>query len=147
MKNDYNSEKILIIVALFLFAGIIFYNAFFIPQVAMPTVIYVDSDDSASANANTDVEEIVNADDLIALPDGVDGNSNQDVTVVGKKININTATAEELATNLPGIGESIAKRIVEYRIYNGDFVSIDEIKNVSGIGEAKFEAIKELICV
>lgn len=60
------------------------------------------------------------------------------------KLNINTASVNEL-TALPGIGETIAKRIVEYREENGNFLSIEEIMEVSGIGEAKFEAIKGLI--
>lgn len=61
-------------------------------------------------------------------------------------ININTASAEEL-TVLNGIGEKIAGRIVDYRNENGKFSSIDEIMNVSGIGEKKFEKIKEHITV
>ena len=61
-------------------------------------------------------------------------------------ININTATAEEL-TQLKGIGEVIAQRIVDYRNENGAFSSIEDIMNVSGIGEKKFEAIRDNISV
>lgn len=61
-------------------------------------------------------------------------------------ININTATAAELDT-LPGIGEVLAQKIIEYRAKNGLFSSISDIKGVSGIGDAKFEAIRSLICV
>lgn len=64
----------------------------------------------------------------------------------GEKININTASVGEL-TNLPGIGEVIAERIIKYREESGDFLSIEEIMDVSGIGEGKFEAIKDLIVV
>lgn len=60
-------------------------------------------------------------------------------------ININTATAEELQ-QLNGIGPVIAERIVEYAQTLG-FKSIEEIKNVKGIGEKKFEAIKDKITV
>jgi len=63
-----------------------------------------------------------------------------------KKININTATADELAT-LPGVGNTIAKNIVEYREKNGNFKTIEELKNVKGIGDKKLEAIKGLITV
>lgn len=63
------------------------------------------------------------------------------------KVNINTASAEEMADKLNGIGIQLAKRIVDYREQNGRFKSIDEIKNVSGIGEKRFEQIKDQICV
>ena len=61
-------------------------------------------------------------------------------------ININTATQTELE-GLPGIGASIAGRIVEYRNQKGKFKTIEDIKNVTGIGENKFEQIKDFIKV
>jgi len=61
-------------------------------------------------------------------------------------ININTASVEEL-DSLPGIGPTIAQRIIDYREENGPFQTIDDIVNVSGIGPATFENIKELITV
>ena len=61
-------------------------------------------------------------------------------------ININIATVDELMT-LPGIGEVIAVRIIEYREQNGKFDDIAEIKEVSGIGDSKFETIENLITV
>lgn len=63
-----------------------------------------------------------------------------------KKVNINKATQEELDT-LPGIGPSIASKIIDYREQNGKFNSIEEIKEVSGIGEAKYEKIKDSITI
>lgn len=62
------------------------------------------------------------------------------------KININTADEVEL-DNLPGIGPSIAKKIVDYRNENGKFNNIEDIKNVSGIGDSKYEDIKDNITV
>ena len=62
------------------------------------------------------------------------------------KININTASEQQL-TLLPGIGEAITKRIVDYRTEHGDFAAIEDIMNVSGIGEKKFEQLKEYIVV
>lgn len=59
-------------------------------------------------------------------------------------ININTASESELE-QLPGIGPSISSRIVEYRNKNGKFKSIEDIKNVTGVGDSKFEKIKDLI--
>ena len=61
-------------------------------------------------------------------------------------ININTAGAAELET-LNGIGKVIAQRIIDYRTENGGFDSIEEIMEVSGIGEKKFAAIKDYITV
>lgn len=61
-------------------------------------------------------------------------------------VNINLADAQEL-TSLPGIGESTALKIVTDRQANGPFDAIEDLKRVSGIGDKKFEALRELICV
>ena len=61
-------------------------------------------------------------------------------------ININTATPEELQS-LSGIGETRAKAIIEYREKNGKFQTIEDIKNVSGIGDSTFENIQNDITV
>jgi len=63
-----------------------------------------------------------------------------------EKININTATLNEL-TKLDGVGEVIAKRIVNYRKSNGLFKSVSEIKNVVGIGDSLYAKIENYICV
>lgn len=63
----------------------------------------------------------------------------------GGLININTATVDSLMS-LPGIGEVYAKRIIEYR-NNKKFSSIEEIKNIEGIGDKTFEKLKELITI
>lgn len=62
------------------------------------------------------------------------------------KIDINTATTEQLQL-IPGIGPSIADRIIEYRTENGGFKTIEEIQNVNGIGEKKFNEMKPYIKV
>lgn len=61
-------------------------------------------------------------------------------------VNINTATQTELET-LPGIGPSTALKIINYRKENGKFSSIEDLKNVNGIGDNKFEALKKYITV
>ena len=61
-------------------------------------------------------------------------------------VNINTASEAELQT-LNGIGASTAKKIVDYRNQNGDFNTVEEIMNVSGIGQSKFDSIKNDITV
>ena len=62
------------------------------------------------------------------------------------KININTASASELS-ELPGIGYVLATRIVNYREEHGPYKTISDITSVEGIGNKRFEAIMELICV
>lgn len=64
----------------------------------------------------------------------------------GETININTATAEELQ-RLQGIGEQLSAAIVEYRQQNGDFLAIEDIMKVSGIGEKTFENISNYISI
>ena len=65
---------------------------------------------------------------------------------IGGRLNINAASVEEL-TALPGIGETLAQRIVDYREQHGDFTTVDGLRNVSGIGEKRLEAIREYITV
>ena len=65
---------------------------------------------------------------------------------VAGKININKATAEQLM-EIKGIGESYAKRIVEYREKNGPFKKIEDIMDVQGIGTKIFESIKDKITI
>jgi competence protein ComEA len=76
----------------------------------------------------------------ISIAEGSDIGDNTD-----GKIDINNATKEELIS-LPGIGEVIADRIIDYR-KNNRFKTIEDIKNVSGIGSKKYEGIKDLIKV
>lgn len=63
-----------------------------------------------------------------------------------QKVNINKANLEELMS-LPGIGESKAKEILNYREQNGPFQKIEDLTNVSGIGDSTFESIKSQITI
>lgn len=63
---------------------------------------------------------------------------------VGVKVNINTASQTELET-ISGVGPSLAAKIINYREKNGKFRSIEELKNISGIGDAKFEGMKDFV--
>jgi competence protein ComEA len=63
-----------------------------------------------------------------------------------EKININTATVDQLQT-LPGVGPSLARSILEYRQKVGKFKKIEEILNIKGMGEKKFQRIKDRLVV
>ena len=64
----------------------------------------------------------------------------------GDRININTADKAELMS-LPGIGETLAERIIAYREETGPFITPEELGEVSGIGEKKLEELLNLVCV
>lgn len=72
-------------------------------------------------------------------------NNNEVNNSDSEKININDSNEEQLMT-LPGVGEATAKKIIEYR-KNGNFETIEDIKNVSGIGDSKFDKIRDKITV
>ena len=113
--------------------------------------IYIPTKEETEAyknNENTPAESYVTASsggvNSKEATNSTQSSSTSDMS--SKKVNINTATQEELDT-LPGIGPSIASKIIDYREQNGKFNSIEEIKEVSGIGDAKYEKIKASITI
>ena len=79
-------------------------------------------------------------------PPVVSGGESDGGGAAGALININTATAAELET-LPRIGPTTAQRILDYREANGPFATIEDIQDVTGIGPATFEGLKDMITV
>lgn len=125
MENNNNAEKftikILISTAIAMVAVILYYNAIFVPK--MPPI-------SVSVTGKN-----------IKSP------SDSYKSTPVEKVNINTADENTLSENLTGIGPAIAERIISYRNHYGGFQTIDELKNVKGIGEKIFEKIKDDITV
>ncbi|MDH4359033.1 MAG: helix-hairpin-helix domain-containing protein [Candidatus Berkelbacteria bacterium] len=76
----------------------------------------------------------------------VAGASTSNSSANQSKININTASLSQL-DSLPGIGPTYAQRIIDYREANGGFQSIEEIKNIKGIGDKTFEKFKDQITI
>lgn len=101
---------------------------------ALAAADVTDDADTSTLNPNT----ILTDHDVINVP-------SLSETEIGR-ISINTATAEQL-TALPGIGTATAEKIVAYREENGFFQTLEDLMNVSGIGEAKFAALEDLICL
>ena len=104
--------------------------------------IRIPSNDEDNENEGNIIEHYITQDSGKGVIVSED-KSSENLSLV---ININTANETELE-QLPGIGASIAGRIIDYRNKNGKFKAIEDIKNVTGIGETKFEKIKDLIKV
>jgi competence protein ComEA len=64
----------------------------------------------------------------------------------GGKINLNTATLAQLDT-LPGVGPVLAQRILDHRDQHGGFRSVGDLRQVDGIGDARYEQLKDLVTV
>jgi len=82
----------------------------------------------------------------VAPSAGGSGGASGATSVPAAPVNLNLATVEQLDA-LPGVGPSTAQKIVDYRTANGGFHSVEDLKNVSGIGDAKFAALKDLVTV
>lgn len=118
--NLNKSEKILFAIFLLLSSIIILYNLLYIPS--LPDADIIKKELAFQENSSNDNENI----------NGI--------------VNINSASIDELK-EIPGVGESTAKKIIEYREQNGGFSSKFEIMNISGIGQKKFENMKNHISV
>ena len=123
MEDEKRQIRILIGIAAILCALVIGYNLFFVPGVEIVTVTVPESES------------------LLENPNGLSS------PYWNGRLNINTASVEELDEFLPGIGPVTAQKIVDYRTAYGAFSSIEEIMNVSGIGEKTFADIQNLITV
>lgn len=112
--------KILISLTILMAAGVIIYNAFFKKEIS--GVDFISENKKISTKAEKKPKK-------------------------SQKINLNTASKEELVTNISGIGEKTANKIINYRKTNGGFTSKEELMNIKGIGKNKFEKIKYKITV
>lgn len=104
-----------------------------------------DGDKIYIPNKNEKITEYIvqgNGDNIVSVGEEPENNLKGE----NKKVNINTANQEELDT-LPGIGETTAQKIIEYRETNGKFNKIEDLQNVKGIGESKYSEIKDKITV
>lgn len=105
---------------------------------------HTNTSSTSSSKESYQIDESTKNNISIITSSNSDEAPSQDTT--SKLININTASVQEL-TSLPGIGETKANNIVSYRTENGYFKTIEDLKNVSGIGDATFEQLKDYITV
>ena len=117
-------DNVLLGIALFLLAGVILYNVF-----------TTDVETQAVEEMTTSVVTTTEV-----------STTTQPIVATSTKVNINTASAEELMT-LSGIGPTKAQAIVDYRTNNGAFATVDDLINVSGIGEKTLAKIRDEITV
>lgn len=96
--------------------------------------------------AQTSGETAANASGGAASSRSASGTAASGGAAATGKVNINTATAEELKT-LNGVGDVTAQKIIDYRESSGPFAKPEDLKNVSGIGDKRYEAIAASICV
>lgn len=115
--------RVLLAMAVVFCALIICYNLFFVQEPA-ETILVTDMGAATSA--------------LVSEP------ASANASAAAEKININTATTAQLQA-LPRIGPTLSQRIVDYREEHGSFTAIEEIMNVSGIGEKTFAEIQNQI--
>lgn len=120
MEEQSRQLRVLVLIACILCAVIVAYNAFYVPEASLSSPVTV-------------------ADSCVS------GATSGEAAAYSGKLNLNSATVQELSENLPGVGETIAARIVAYREENGGFSSVEELLNVEGIGEKKYEQIKDLL--
>lgn len=100
---------------------------------------------SSADNSCFDTSILIEDYDMFYIPYEA-GYAEECVPVTEEKVNINTATGEELAS-INGVSETLAEKIVEFREINGQFKTLEEIMNVTGIGVKTYEKIRDFICL
>lgn len=154
LMSELFKERVLIVLALVLCIVVSILGAWDAPEFSPISIVYTEPDskpvgtETTKSNAQTTTGTTAKkqTSSKAAVTTTAQTAKQSEKSSQTGKININTAS-QEMLESLPKIGETIAARIIEYRNTYGGFDSIEEIKNVKGIGEKTFEALKDLITV
>lgn len=134
--NTKTQTMFMIGIALLVMSGILIYVSLSTPGVykeSETTAIQISSSTEAAKNR-------------AKSPTAASKGSNNSATAVSYPINLNTATVEELVS-IDGLGESRASAIIEYRDYLGGYTSVEQIKEISGIGDATYAKLAPYLTV
>lgn len=134
--NTKTQTMFMIGIALLVMSGILIYVSLSTPGVykeSETTAIQISSSTEAATNRTKS-------------PTAASKGSDNNATAVSYPINLNTATVEELVS-IDGLGESRASAIIEYRDYLGGYTSVEQIKEISGIGDATYAKLAPYLTV
>ncbi len=135
--NTKSQTMFMIGIALLVMSGILIYVSLSSPGVyeeTKTTTTQISSYGYSSTNSSDSSSNTVS------------DNSDNSASTVSYPINLNTATVEEL-TSINGLGESRASAIIEYRDYLGGYTSVEQIKEISGIGDATYAKLAPFLTV
>ena len=124
-------------IALLVMSGILIYVSLSTPGV------YTETETTAT-QISSSIETSTNGSNSSTT--AVSDSSDDSASAVSYPINLNTATVEEL-TSIDGLGESRASAIIEYRDYLGGYTSVEQIKEISGIGDATYAKLAPYLTV
>ena len=148
MKSSKRQSLIIIGFGLIILSGIILYFSLSMPKISLDNTIGKTTEQitkyqveqTTDYKGNSTLNDVSNA---VTQGQGYNEGAPSTVTY---PLNLNTCTAEELMT-IDGIGEVKASYILEYRDYLGGYTSVEQIKNIKGIGESTFEKISPYLTV
>lgn len=148
------SQSIIIIgFGLIVLSGIVLYYALSSPRVSVnetesssTSIIAYNDVQASSQNTNNTYENSVSDSVTVNQGNTQSAESADDEVSVSYPLNLNTCTAQELMT-ISGIGEVKAAAIIEYREYLGGYTSVEQLKNIKGIGDKTYEKISPYLTV
>ena len=148
MKSSKKQSLIIIGFGLIILSGIILYFSLSSPKVSIVDAVSNTAEQITEYKAenNTDYKANSGLYEVSTAVTQIQGNNENIGSSIKYPLNLNTCSAEELMT-IDGIGEVKASYILEYRDYLGGYTSVEQIKNIKGIGDSTYEKISPYLTV